>query len=140
MAQITDRLLKALENAGDLDGFFRENENEFMNITTAQYLTDILEIRGITVAEAAKRAGLGEYAYKIFLGDRHPSRDVLIALSFGMNLSVDEAQLLMRISKFASLDSRDKRDSIIIYGLTHGLTVFELDDVLEQHDLVTVNK
>ncbi|MBR2476766.1 MAG: helix-turn-helix transcriptional regulator [Clostridia bacterium] len=140
MAQVTERLLKALENARDLEGFFRENENEFMSITTAQYLSDILKLREITVAEAAKRAGLGEYAYKIFLGDRHPSRDVLIALSFGMNLSVDETQLLMRISKFASLDPRDKRDSTIIYGLTHGLNVFELDDILEQHNLVTVNK
>ena len=46
-----------------------------------------------------------------------------------MKLSLEETQLLLRISKFAILDSRNKRDSVIIYGLTHNLTVFETDDI-----------
>ena len=70
---------------------------------------------------------------------RAVSRDVLIALSFGLNLQLEEAQLLLRISKFAVLDSRNKRDSIIIYALSHDLSVFEADDLLEEQNTATIN-
>lgn len=86
-----------------------------------------------------KNSGVGEYLYKVFNGERNPSRDILIATAFGMKISLDEAQLLLRISKFAILDSRDKRDSVIIFGLTHGLSVFQTDDILEEQNLITLN-
>ena len=47
-----------------------------------------------------------------------------------MNLSFDEAQALLRSAAFARLDPRNKRDSVIIYGLCHGAGVDEVNDIL----------
>ena len=65
-------------------------------------------------------------------------RDTLVAISFGMHLTFEETQLLLRIAKFAILDSRDRRDGIIIYALMHGLSIFECDDLLNNDNLITL--
>lgn len=139
MQTITDELLKALKNASDIESFFKSHENQFINETTSSYLNKMLELRNINISAIAKNSGTGEYVYKIFRGDRAASRDVLISIAFSMKLSLEETQLLLRISKFAILDSRNRRDSVIIYGLTHNLTVFETDDILEEQNMVTIN-
>ena len=139
MQRVTEELLKELKNAKDIEAFFKANEDKFLNQTASEYLNELLKIKGLSVATVAKNSGAGEYVYKIFKGERKPSRDIAIAISFGMELSLEETQLLLRISKFAILDSRDKRDSIIIYALTHGLTIFQTDDMLDNKDLTTLN-
>lgn len=139
MKTITDELLKELKNTSDIESFFKYHESQFINETTSSYLNRMLELKELNISTVAKNSGIGEYVYKIFRGERTPSRDVLISISFSMKLSLEETQLLLRISKFAVLDSRNKRDSVIIYGLTHDLTVFETDDILEEQDMVTIN-
>lgn len=139
MQRVTEELLKELKNAKDIEAFFKANEDKFLNQTTSEYLNELLIIKGLSVATVAKESGVGEYTYKVFGGDRKPSRDIAIAISFGMKLSLEEAQLLLRISKFAILDSRDKRDSIIIYALTHGSTLVQADDMLFNNGLATLN-
>lgn len=139
MQSVTAELLNELKNASDIESFFKANEGKFINETTVGYLNELIKIRDMNISTIARDSGAGEYVYKIFKGDRNPSRDVLISIAFGMELSLEETQLLLRISKFAILDSRDKRDSIIIYGLSHGLTVFQTDDMLDSKDLVTLN-
>ena len=94
--------------------------------------------KNITVAQVAKNSGIGEYVYKIFNGERNAKRDTLVAISFGMHLNFEETQLLLRIAKFAILDSRDRRDGIIIYALMHGLSIFECDDLLNNDHLITL--
>ena len=139
MQTITDELLKELKNASDIESFFKAHESQFINETTSGYLNKMVELKDINISTIAKSSGIGEYVYKIFRGDRTASRDILISISFSMNLSLEETQLLLRISKFAILDSRNKRDSVIIYGLTHDLTVFQTDDLLEEQNLTTLN-
>ena len=117
MQTITDELLKELKNASDIESFFKVYEGQFINETPSSYLNKMLEIKNINISTVSKKSGTGEYTYKIFRGDRTASRDILICISFGMNLSLEETQLLLRISKFAILDSRDKRDSVIIYSV-----------------------
>lgn len=139
MKTITDELLNELKNAKDIETFFEAHKNQFINETTSSYLNSMLSLRDINISSVAKHSGAGEYVYKIFKGDRTPSRDILISIAFGMELSLEETQLLLRISKFAKLDSRSKRDSIIIYGLTHNLNVFQTDDILAEKDMTTLN-
>jgi len=138
MQSITDELLKKLKNISDIESFFKEHEGQFIDKSPTDYLNELINIKSLSIASVVKNSGAGEYVYKIFKGERKPSRDILISVAFGMNLSLDETQLLLRISKFAILDSRDKRDSIIIYGLTHKLSIFQTDDMLYDNNLITL--
>jgi hypothetical protein len=138
MSTITDKLLLELKEATDLKSFLSLHEKDFISITPDMFLNELINKKNMSVAQVVKESGSGEYVYKIFKGDRNPSRDILISISLGMKLSLDETQLLLRISKFAVLDPRDKRDGVIIYALTHSLSVFETDDLLDENNLITL--
>lgn len=139
MRKITDELLKELKNAKDIQAFLDSHEQEFISETPVDYLNYIIQSRKTSVAEVAKNSGVGNYVYKVFNNERKPSRDVMLAIALGIGLSLEEAQLLLRISKFAILDSRDKRDSVIIYGFVNHLSVFKVDDLLANNNFITIN-
>ena len=138
MQTITQKLLEGLKNADDIKTFLDLHEQEFLSQTLTDYLNELMTDKNITVAKIAKSSGIGEYVYKIFSGERRATRDVLISVAFGMELSIEETQLLLRIAKFAVLDSRERRDSVIIYALSHDMTVFECDDLLNDNNLITL--
>lgn len=130
MSLNTTQLLNKLSSATDIKAFISEYEQEFRNITWQEFLNDLISEKKISPADVAKRSGQGEYVYKVIRGERKPSRDVCIAMSIGMGLSLDESQLLLRVFKWAILDPRDKRDSIIMYSLKEKHTIEQTNDLL----------
>ena len=130
MAIDTTELLHKLSTAKDIKFFLNEYEQEFRSISFSEFLNDIIYDKELTPAEVAKKSGQGEYVYKVIRGERKPSRDVIIAIAVGMTLSLDETKLLLRIAKWAMLDPRDKRDSIIIYSIKEKHTIDQLNDLL----------
>ncbi|HIT29871.1 MAG TPA: helix-turn-helix transcriptional regulator [Candidatus Scatomorpha stercoravium] len=122
---------RALAAAGSLDGFLSENEGEFTERGLQELLGRLFDRRGISKAALAKESGMSEiYLHQIFAGRRSPSRGRLISLSFGLRATLEETQELLRRASLARLYARRRRDAIIIYGLTHGLGLFEVNDKL----------
>ena len=113
-----------------MDIFFEEYRDEFISISPKELLNEYLAKYEMRVGEVAKLSGQGEYVYKVFNGERKASRDILIAIAVGMKLRLNEVQLLLRVSKFAVLDPRDKRDSIIIFGINSKFDVERLNLLL----------
>ncbi len=126
----TTELLNRLTQTSDINTFVDEYENEFMALSCTELLNELLADKKLSLAEVVKRSGQSDYVYKVFRGERKPSRDILIAIAVGMGLSVDQTQLLLRVSKLAALDPRDKRDSVIIYGLKEELEIVKINDLL----------
>lgn len=126
----TTELLNRLTQTNDINTFVDEYEKEFMTLSGTELLNELLADKKLSLAEVVKRSGQSDYVYKVFRGERKPSRDILIAIAVGMGLSVDETQLLLRVSKLAALDPRDKRDSVIIYGLKEELEIVKINDLL----------
>ena len=124
----------------DIEEFFKKNENSFIGETPQSFLNTLMTAKNMTIAQVVKISGSGEYVYKVMNGTRKPSRNILISIAFGMKMSLEEVQLLLRISKQARLDSRDKRDSIIIYGFVNALSIYETDDLLNENGFVTIRK
>ena len=78
------------------------------------------------------------YVYDILAGKKNPSRDKVLALCFAMSLSADKTQKLLKSTGYAPLYVRMERDSIILFGLEHKLSVIEVNELLYEmkHDLV----
>ena len=112
----TQELLNKITPATDLELFFNEYEKEFINKPFTDLTNEYIGTKELRVSDIVKDSGQGEYVYKVLNGTRKPSRNIIIAIAFGMKLSIEETQLLLRVSKFAMLDPRDKRDSIIIFN------------------------
>ena len=127
----TGDIERALAGAGSLEGFLRENEEEFTERGLQELLQRLFDRRGISKAALAQESGMSEiYLHQIFAGRRSPSRGRLISLGFGLGATLEETQELLRRASLARLYARRRRDAIIIYGLTHGLGLFEVNDRL----------
>lgn len=126
----TKELLNKLTAETDLDSFFTEYEKEFLDVTFLDIANECIYKNGLKVAEIARNSGQGDYVYKVLNGERKPSRNIIIAIAIGMSATFEETQLLLRVSKFAMLDPRDRRDSIIAYAIKTRYDIDRLNDLL----------
>lgn len=100
----------------------------------SEHLNMLLSQKGINRAEIVQKSLLDRaYMYQIFSGDKILSRDKLIAIAFGMRLSDEETQKLLKISNNRELYVQDKCDALILFALQRQMTIFETNNLLFKH-------
>lgn len=135
----TDTLQQELMSTNNLDRFLTENDASFRNVPLQEAIQRIFDEKGMSKAQLAKQSGISEvYLHQLFSGRRFPSRSRLLCLCFGLGATVDEAQSLLQQARHAPLYSRDRRDAIIIFALSHHMTLFEVNDKLFTENLDTL--
>ena len=135
----TDTLQQELMSTNNLDRFLTENDASFRDVPLQEAIQRIFDEKGMSKAQLAKQSGISEvYLYQLFSGRRFPSRSRLLCLCFGLGATVDEAQSLLQQARHAPLYSRDRRDAIIIFALSHHMTLFEVNDKLFTENLDTL--
>ena len=135
----TDTLQQELMSTNNLDRFLTENDASFRDVPLQEAIQRIFDEKGMSKAQLAKQSGISEvYLHQLFSGRRFPSRSRLLCLCFGLGATVDEAQSLMQQARHAPLYSRDRRDAIIIFALSHHMTLFEANDKLFTENLDTL--
>lgn len=118
----------------DIDVYLTQNKKNMIPHNLPIHLELLLDQKGLIKADVARDSELNsKYVYQIFSGERTPSRDKLIALAFGLHLTADEAQTLLKLAGYRELYVRDVRDAIILYALQRGKTIIETDDLLYDH-------
>lgn len=135
----TDTLQQELMSTNNLDRFLTENDASFRDVPLQEAIQRIFDEKGMSKAQLAKQSGISEvYLHQLFSGRRFPSRSRLLCLCFGLGATVDEAQSLLQQARHAPLYSRDRRDAIIIFALSHHKTLFEVNDKLFTENLDTL--
>lgn len=135
----TDTLQQELMSTNNLDRFLTENDASFRDVPLQEAIQRIFDEKGVSKAQLAKQSGISEvYLHQLFSGRRFPSRSRLLCLCFGLGATVDEAQSLLQQARHAPLYSRDRRDAIIIFALSHHMTLFEANDKLFTENLDTL--
>ena len=138
MKRLTDDLLKSLKNKHSVEDYFSENDSE-MNFDTLSELLENYRVRkNISKAEVARRSNLNrEYCYELLRGKtgKNPSRDKVIMLCFGIGLSFEEFQQVLKIGGYAPLYARNSRDAIIIFSIYNNLSVIETNIKLDEYNL-----
>ena len=135
----TDTLQQQLMSTNNLDRFLTENDASFRDVPLQEAIQRIFDEKGMSKAQLAKQSGISEvYLHQLFSGRRFPSRSRLLCLCFGLGATVDEAQSLLQQARHAPLYSRDRRDAIIIFALSHHMTLFEVNDKLFTENLDTL--
>lgn len=124
-------LNEELKNAKDIESYLRKNKGNMIPRNLPIHLDMLLKQKGISKADVARGSELErKYVYQIFSGEKTPSRDKLIALAFGLHLSDEEAQTMLKLSGNRELYIRDERDAIILYALQRGKTISDTDALL----------
>ena len=129
----TETLAKELRKAFQIEGFLTENRDEFINKSLKEHLEKLLAQKGISKADVIKNADIDRcYGYQIFSGNKNPSRDKMLALSFGFGLNLDETQRLLKIAETGELYPRVKRDSIIMFCINKQMPLIETNLLLDE--------
>lgn len=115
----TDDLKEELMTESDIDSYIKENQPYFVDRNITELLSELYEHKNISKAELARRASMSEvYLHQLFSGRRKPSRDKLLCLCIGMELTIDETQRLLKEAAYAQLYPRIRREAIICHGST----------------------
>lgn len=133
MDKTTKELLELMKNSKSYDDYIRANRNDISQSFAKidRTLSSMLVIKGLKKADVITRSGIEtHYAYQIFSGRKTPSRDKVIMLCFGMNLSVDESQQLLKITGYPQLYGKNERDNAILFGLTKMISVIDMNNIL----------
>lgn len=127
----TNELMDALNQSSSIDEYINNEQDYMIDSTISDYLNQLLNEKSLKKSAVIKNSELNEiYGYQIFSGKRIPSRDRLISIAFGMGLSLDEAQALLKYTGFAPLYPKQKRDSLLIWGISHQFSIYQINDLL----------
>lgn len=135
MTKSTEDLMRELQGKTAMQQFFDGNRTEMADTPLCARLCALLERYGLEKSAVVTRSQLDRsYAYHLFSGSReNPSRNVILALSLAMMLPLEEVQSLLRVTGYAMLYPRIRRDAILIRAVNDRLSVLECNEMLEQY-------
>lgn len=133
---LSSRVLEnEIKNTSNIEQFLKENKENLLSQSLSEHLNVLLEHKGLKRADVVRGSLLDRvYVYQIFSGKKTPSRDKLIAIAFGLGLSDDETQKMLKLSGNRELYARDERDVIILFALQRGKNIFETNDLLHSYN------
>ncbi len=124
----TRQIINAAKARKDLDSLFplmRKSD------PVGDIIYAFLQKKKMSVEVMSQLAGFArDTGYKIINGQRRAEKDVLLRLAFVLEMTPEETQNLLKCGRRATLSSAEKRDVIIIYGLSNHYTLGEMDDLL----------
>ena len=130
----TTNLENELKSCDTLESFLKRNLDELSTASLAEQIQTLIASKGLTRSGVVKASNLNEvYSYQIISGARRPSRDKLLCLCIAMKATLDETRELLVRGGFAPLYVRSQRDSIIIFAISHGETILELNNNMYDH-------
>lgn len=131
----TDELMNILKSADStqiLDGYLADIDGagrDFKSIINA-----ILLERDMSIADLQRKSCVARtYIYQIMDGTRNPGRDKTICISLALELGINEATRLLKLTNNAILYPKNRRDAIIIYAINNKLTVADCNRLLESY-------
>lgn len=135
----TDALNHEIKSATDIEDFLTKNREHLLNYNLPEHLQTLLVRKDISRADVVRGSLLDRaYVYQIFSGEKVPSRDKLIAISFGLCLSGDETQKMLKLSGNRELYARDERDALILFAIQQKKNIFWVNELLISHCLTVL--
>lgn len=131
MSVSTGTLLNRLRRGKNFQHFVEDNRDDFVKCSLPIYLNKLCVERGLMPSEVIRSAQIERtYGHQIFNGTRVPSRDKLIQIALGFGLSLEETQALLKTAQKSMLYAKIERDAACIFGVLHGMSVMEVQDLL----------
>lgn len=135
----TDELVHEIKAATDIEDYLSRNKENMLSHSLSAHLNILLSQKGIRIADVVRSSLLDRaYVYQIFSGVKTPSRDKLIALAFGLHLSDDETQNMLKLSGNRELYARDERDALLLFSLQRKKTIWETNELLFSHSFTVL--
>lgn len=128
----TDELLEELKFKNtDIQEYIENNPDSFIEINLKEFWNDIINSSEMTKSDIINKSDFSYvYFYDVIAGKKIPTSDKIIRLVLAMHLSLQQCQTALRYCGKSQLYPRIKRDSLLIFAITHGYTVFQTQELL----------
>lgn len=128
----TDELLNELKfKNSNIQEYIESNPNSFIEINLKEFWNEIVNSSGMTKSDIINKSDFSYvYFYDVISGKKIPTSDKIIRLILAMHLSLEQCQAALRYCGKSQLYPRIKRDSIIIFAITHNYTLIQTQDLL----------
>ena len=127
----TTQLEQELSSCASFHEYLSQNPCVTSGQDVSQLLTSLLQEKGLPRAELIARSGVNDiYVHQILSGKRHPSRNKLLCLAIALELGAEQVQELLKKCGYAPLYAKNRRDSVILYGLYHQQPLLAINDAL----------
>jgi len=126
---LTEELLEQLLAAPDPASFTKEHKIKERDLS--DYLYQLLCEHNLERADVIREAGLNEtYGYQIFMGQRKPTRNKVLQITFAMHLGLLETNRVLKTAGVNELYVKSKRDAIIIFCLDKAYSLQKTNEEL----------
>ena len=138
----TDELNSILKKNVPIEQYLTENRESFLKLSFKDAINAVFNKKNMGVTEWANKSNVDRsYIHHILSGkQKNPKRDTLIKLCIGMKADERETRALLLALKESPLYVKDPRDSIILYGIRHKLTLTEVEELLYDHKQHTLSR
>ncbi len=131
----TEVLEDALAREESYDHFEKKYKEHFNDEIFVGELRQVLINKNVEVSKLIRESGISKsYLYQILNGERSPSRDAIINIAIVLKCDLDEINRFLKISEKQRLYAKNKRDSVIIYAITHHYSLKETNDLLKEQE------
>lgn len=135
-APSTLELEHEIKATAKIDDYFVKHGNHMLSRSLPEHLKLLLKQKGISRADVVRDSLLNRtYVYQILDGRRMPSRNKLIAVAFGMHLSDEETQAMLKLAGYRKLYAKDKRDAVLLFSLNQKKNIEETNELLYDYGL-----
>ena len=142
MDKTTKELLETMKTSKNYYEYLVENETSLYSgkMKPGRALKSLIAESGMKKADIIAKSTIEQhYAYQIFEDKKRPSRDKMIMLCFGLQLSLDDANDLFKVTGYPPLYAKDMRDNIIIYCLEKKQRVIDVNLLLAERGFQTLD-
>ena len=131
----TDDLMNELSREScRINRYLKVNPDSFVFENIHDFWEGVIKKSGFSKSNIINKADFSYcYFYDVINGRKIPNKDKIVRLILTMHLDLADCQQALRLSGRSSLYPRIKRDSIIIYAINHGKTVYQCNDLLTKH-------
>lgn len=124
-----------LKDVKSIGSYLARNKENMLNQNLAAHLNMLLNEKDLKIADVIRGSCLDRsYVYQIFSGEKTPSRDKLIAIAFGLHLTEEETQRMLKLSGNRELYVRDPRDTVILFAIQRNMDIFDANILLDEYD------
>lgn len=128
----TSTLLKRLLKTTSLNRFILRYDKEMSSIPSfCEYINNLCTEKEVPPERIIKKSDIERtYGHQIFNGTRKPSRDKVIQLAFGFEMSYEETKKMLSVAKKSAFHPKIKRDAVIIFALERGFSIDAVQSTL----------
>lgn len=106
-----------------------------------EWADQLMGRKHIAKSDVVKNSGLNPtFAYQILSEQRRAKRDKLLQLAFAMELDIETSSELLERGGVNALSPRTKRDVVIAYCLSHGISLNDCDEILYRAGQPTIQQ